>query len=178
MEINLDSELCFICNMNKINVLLSCKHQLCRYCLKRLAKLECPFCRKDISSEFNIKPKKYNLEDYLSQDTMNLILNEDRRRENEENYINQIISSSYERPTIIEELIDDDINNVDTYLLRFTRTGRRIQQRENENRRIRQEKPINEQQKEKIKNDSRIKENRDIKYMELNGELSENLLFD
>jgi len=130
MEVNLEmadviKELCFICNINKINIVLSCKHELCRYCLKRLAKLECPFCRKNISCEFNIHAKKYSVDDYLSQDTMNLILNEDRRRENENNYVNSIISSSYERPSILEELVNENIENYDNYLIRFTRTGRR-----------------------------------------------------
>jgi hypothetical protein len=176
MEVNLEAtikELCFICNINKINILLSCKHELCRYCLKRLAKLECPFCRKDISSEFNIQVKKYSTEDYLSQDTMNLILNEDRRI----NYINSIVSSSYERPSILEELVEENIENYDNYLIRFTRTGRRLQQRENERRRNREEKTMEDirKEREKIRIEKIIRENRDLKYGDL---IDEELMFE
>lgn len=196
MEINLETsdvikEICFICNINKINIILSCKHELCRYCLKRLAKLECPFCRKDISSEFNIQAKKYSIDDYLSQDTMNLILNEDRRRENERNYVNQIISSSYERPSILDDFVDENIENFDNYLIRFTRTGRRYffrksivknggkwgcPPRENERRRVREEKSIEDirKEREKIRMEKIIRENRDIKY----GDLSDELMYE
>jgi hypothetical protein len=171
MEINLETsdiikEICFICNMNKINTILSCKHELCRYCLKRLTKLECPFCRKDISNEFNIQAKKYSIDDYVSQDTTNLILNEDRRRENERNYVNHIISNSYERPSFLDNFVDENIENYDNYLIRFTKTGRRIQQRENERRRVREEKSIEDirKEREKIRIEKVIRENRDIKY--------------
>lgn len=195
MEMNLEmsdiiKEICFICNMNKINIILSCKHELCRYCLKRLAKLECPFCRKDISNEFNIKAKKYSIEDYLSQDTTNLILNEDSRRENERNYVNHIISSSYERPSFLNNFVDENIENYDNYLIRFTRTGRRYFFRKsivknggkwgcppNERRRVREEKSIEDirKEREKIRIEKIIRENRDIKY---DNYINEELMFE
>lgn len=105
----MENDFCCVC-YNKNSTLLSCKHNICNKCIKKLSKPSCPYCRKDLISELNddiiniinknkIKEdKSKNIEEYLYLYFKNLGLNDQ---------INYFI---YEFKNILEILELNDIN--------------------------------------------------------------------